>query len=155
MVNYNNSMIYKLCCKDLSVTDVYVGSTTNFTRRKTQHRHNSNSSPKYKEHDYKVYKFIRANGGWENWDMVLIKNVSCDNVLELHKIERTYYENLNATLNKQVPSRSSKEWRYVNKEIVAGKQNKMFLCKCGQLTNKHNIRRHEKSAKHIMFKGEP
>ena len=59
MVNYNNSMIYKLCCKDLSITDVYVGSTTNFTRRKTQHRHNSNSSPKYKEYDYKVYKFKR------------------------------------------------------------------------------------------------
>ena len=38
MVNYNKSTIYKLCCKDTEITDEYVGSTTNFSRRKAHHK---------------------------------------------------------------------------------------------------------------------
>ena len=38
MVNYENSVIYKLCCTDPTVTEVYVGSTTNFRKRKNQHK---------------------------------------------------------------------------------------------------------------------
>jgi predicted GIY-YIG superfamily endonuclease len=30
--------MYKIVCKDLSITDVYVGSTTNFTNRKRDHK---------------------------------------------------------------------------------------------------------------------
>ena len=43
MVNYNNSTIYKLCCNDLSVTDIYVGSTTNFKMRKHDHKSRYNN----------------------------------------------------------------------------------------------------------------
>ena len=38
MVNYENSVIYKLCCTDPTVQDVYVGSTTNVRKRKNQHK---------------------------------------------------------------------------------------------------------------------
>ena len=57
MVKYNESMIYKLCCKDTDITDIYLGSTTNFRCRKNQHKsqcHNINA----KGYNYKVYKFI-------------------------------------------------------------------------------------------------
>ena len=37
---YSESSIYKLCCKDPTITGMYyVGSTTNFRQRKRQHKH--------------------------------------------------------------------------------------------------------------------
>ena len=37
-VDYSNTIIYKICCKDESITDVYVGHTTNFIQRKYSHK---------------------------------------------------------------------------------------------------------------------
>ena len=65
MPNYENGLIYKLCCKDANITDIYVGSTTNFKQRKKEHKadcHNENN----KNYNRPVYKFIRENGG--NWE---------------------------------------------------------------------------------------
>ena len=55
MVNYDKSTIYKLCCKDPSISDIYIGSTTNFTRRKGQHKSVCNNS-QAKHHHLKVYQ---------------------------------------------------------------------------------------------------
>ena len=115
MVNYNKSMIYKLCCKDINIKEIYIGSTTNFKRRKHSHK-NACNNEKVKSYNFNVYRFIRENGNWENWSMVLVEEVSCENKLELHKIEREYVEKLGATLNKQVPNRNVKEYREDNKE---------------------------------------
>ena len=109
MVNYNNSMIYQICCKDTNIKEVYIGSTVNFKSRKSQHKSMCNN-PKGKKYHLKLYQFIRAMGGWENWDMVLIDTVSCENKLELHKIERQYIEDTKLTLNCKIPSRSVKEY---------------------------------------------
>jgi hypothetical protein len=120
MVNYNKANIYKLCCKDINIKEIYVGSTTNFKRRKNEHKsscYNENS----KKYNYNVYRFIRANYGWENWDMVLVKKVVCETKLELHKIEREYVENLGATLNKVIPNRSPVEYRENNRESIKDK----------------------------------
>ena len=38
MERYQKGLIYKLCCKDLNIKDIYVGSTCNFARRKCQHK---------------------------------------------------------------------------------------------------------------------
>ena len=115
MVNYNNSMIYQICCKDTNIKEVYIGSTVNFKSRKNQHKTSCNN-PKSKKYNLKLYQFIRVMGGWENWDMILIKTVSCENKLELHKIERQYIEDTKLTLNCKIPSRSRKEWEQDNKE---------------------------------------
>ena len=37
-IDYSNSIIYKLCCRDVNVKEIYVGSTTNFRARKNQHK---------------------------------------------------------------------------------------------------------------------
>jgi predicted GIY-YIG superfamily endonuclease len=37
-VDYSNTIIYKIYCKDETITDVYVGYTTNFTQRKYSHK---------------------------------------------------------------------------------------------------------------------
>ena len=110
MVNYQDSFIYKICCKDLTIQDIYIGSTTNFKQRKRQHK-NCTTKETSKSYPMNLYKFIRDNGGWENWDMILIKNVSCESRLELNRIERECYEEYEPTLNNQVPSRSKKEYK--------------------------------------------
>ena len=118
MVNYEKSIIYKLCCKDPSITDEYVGSTVNFTRRKSQHKSNccTENNEKY---NFKVYQKIRECGGWENWDMVEVERYCAEDRKDLHSRERFWLEELGATLNNNVPDRSAKEWRQDNKEKMS------------------------------------
>ena len=65
-INYGNTDFYKIVCKDISIPDIYVGHTTNFRIRKNGHKTccNNEASNNYHQH---VYKFLRENGGWENW----------------------------------------------------------------------------------------
>jgi len=130
-IDYSKSVIYKLCCKDPSIEDFYVGSTTNFIKRKADHKshcYNENSK-KYK--CYK-YQFIRDNGGFNNWDMILIKYYPTDSKRNLEMEERRIIEELKPTLNKNIPTRDKKEWSIEyrkeyyenNKEIIAEKKKK-------------------------------
>ena len=102
MVNYGKSIIYKLCCKDTDITDIYVGSTTNFNRRKGHHKSSCNNET-CKDYQLPKYQFIRNNGGFENWDMIMIEQFSCDTKLELHKKERECVDLLKPSLNRQPP----------------------------------------------------
>jgi hypothetical protein len=108
-MNYQNTIIYKIVCKDLSITECYVGSTTNFTKRKYQHKHSCNNDSS-KSYHVNVYAFIRANGSWENWCMIEVEKFPCDNMHEALKRERYWIETLNATLNKVLPTRTQKEY---------------------------------------------
>lgn len=121
MPNYQNGLIYKLCCKDTNITDFYIGSTTSFRHRKSQHKSDCNNE-KRQNYNCKLYNFIRENGGWENWDMILIEYYKCDTKLELEKKEREIIENLKPTLNKSIPTRTDKEYqkqyREDNKEKI-------------------------------------
>ena len=38
MVNYENSVIYKIVCRDLSIKNNYIGSTTDFRKIKINHK---------------------------------------------------------------------------------------------------------------------
>ena len=114
MVNYGNSMIYKLACKDTNITDIYVGSTTNFYRRKSEHKNTCNNINLKSYNNYK-YQFIRNNGDFENWDMILIKNVNVSSKRELEKIEREYIDELKPTLN-SIKSYTSTEERKEHKK---------------------------------------
>lgn len=109
--NYAESCIYKLCCKNTLVKDVYVGSTTSFRKRKNQHK-TACSNEKGKQYNYRVYSHIRSNGGWDNWDMIEVAKVKATDKRDLERVERTYIESLGATLNCSVPTRSAKE-RYI------------------------------------------
>ena len=100
-VNYNNTVIYKIVCRDLSVKDVYVGHTTDFKNRKNQHKNICNY--RKEENNSKKYDFIRNHGGWENWEMVEIEKYPCNDSNEATARERYYCEFLNSTLNTNLP----------------------------------------------------
>ena len=100
-IDFSKTIIYKIVCKDLLVTQCYVGHTTDFTKRKNTHKSHCN---------------IRENSGWDNWDMIEIEKYPCLDVNEAHKRERYWIETLNAELNKVIPTRTIKEYYETHKE---------------------------------------
>ena len=122
-INYENACIYEIVCKDVNVTQRYVGSTTNLIQRRKQHKNTCNNE-NCKQYNQYVYQFIRENGSFENWDVVLIEQViDCKDKENLHKRERYYIESLKAELNKNIPCnifvRSKKEFNEENKGKLA------------------------------------
>ena len=117
-INYENACIYEIVCKDVNITERYVGSTTNLIQRRRDHKKVCNNE-NGKQYNRYVYQFIRANSEWENWDVVLIEQViDCQDKQNLHKRERYYIESLKAGLNKYIPLRTDKEYREENKEKI-------------------------------------
>jgi hypothetical protein len=124
-LNYQNSVVYKICCKDPEIKDIYVGSTTNFKRRMSGHKTNCNNE-KSKEYNYPVYRFIRDTGGFDNWSVVKIRDVCCKDKYDLVAEERKEFEKLGATLNNNYPVRSKKEYIEENKEEIRRKKKEYY-----------------------------
>jgi hypothetical protein len=98
VVDYSQTIIYKIFCKDVLIEDVYIGHTTNFTKRKYQHKISCKNGNKFK-----IYEIIRGNGGWENWDMVEIAKYNCKDVTEARIKEQEHYELNKKLLNDKSP----------------------------------------------------
>ena len=101
-IDYSNTIFYKIYCTDTAVKDLYVGHTTNFVKRKYCHKRSCNND-KDTNHNLKVYKCIRAQGGWKNWKMDIIGFHNCQNHYQARTIEQQYFESLNANLNSISP----------------------------------------------------
>jgi group I intron endonuclease len=115
MCDYSNSVVYAIVCKDCEIKDMYVGSTNNIDKRKICHKsncYNVNSD----HYNRKVYKFIRENGGFDNFKFQILEEVCCENKQELLERERFYVECLEPSLNIEVPSRSKKEYYQDHRE---------------------------------------
>ncbi len=108
ITDYDNTILYKIVCNDLSIKDCYVGHTINMTKRKYWHKHACNNE-KDKNHNLKIYKIIRENGGWDNWTMVLVEKFPCKDKHEACKRERELYEELDAKMNMVRPYRTHEE----------------------------------------------
>ena len=124
-IDYTNTHFYKICCNNLNITDIYVGHTTDFRRRKSQHKMrccNENS----KQYNLQVYRFIRDHGNWDNWSMILIETRQCADSLEATKIEREFMEQLHATLNQRIPSRTKKEYHEENRDLLNEKKKQYY-----------------------------
>ena len=113
-IDYSKTIFYRIVCNDLNIKECYIGQTTNFIKRKQCHKKSCNNE-KSKLYNLKIYQFIRENGGWENWSMVMIEQISCENYNEACKTERKFLEEYNGTLNMQIPSRTKKEYKDDNK----------------------------------------
>ena len=113
-INYKKVIIYKLVCDDLSVNNLYVGHTADFTNRKRCHKSNC-SNVNYKGYNYKVYKMIREKGGWINWSMIEIEKYPCNDDNEARARERHWYEVLNANLNTISPTLNLENKRETSK----------------------------------------
>jgi len=153
-------IIYKIYCKDKDIKEAYVGSTKNFKQRKIIHKTACNEGNKSVNNSCNVYKFIRKNGGWDNWDMVKLESKVCKDIIERRAIERKYIEELEAPLNKRIPGRSKEEIKEYKKEYMKTYKwdtphsktyyrQKYYCEECEKELSKRNKHRHNKSARHI------
>ena len=114
-------IIYKLVSTDININEIYVGSTCNFRTRKSHHKGKCNNETD-KAYNFNVYKYIRANGGWDAFDMIQLEEVKHDTRQQLHARERYWIEELKATLNKVIPTQTEVEYyaKYYkdNKDII-------------------------------------
>ena len=101
-IDYSNTIIYKITCKDAGIKDVYVGHTTNFVQRKHAHKQ-SCINAKSSNHKCKLYTIIREHGGWKNWTMEIVNFFNCNDHYEARIKEQEYFILLNATLNSIEP----------------------------------------------------
>ena len=90
--------VYKIVCKDKSITEFYIGSSVNFNRRIRLHKSNSNNL-NCKEYCIPLYMFINVNGGWDNWDIIVIKEYKFITRKELTINEQYYKNKLKPELN--------------------------------------------------------
>ena len=125
-IDYSNTHFYRIVCRDLKITDCYVGHTTDFRVRKNAHKSQC-SNISSTGFNFPVYQFIRENGGWSNWDMVLIAKHSCEDKLVATMKERYYIEQFNASLNAVVPARGVKERNILRKEEMT-QYHKQYHC---------------------------
>ena len=117
------STIYKICCKNSAITDCYVGRTIDVTSRLQQHK-TCCYNEKIKAYNYKLYKAIRENGDFHNWDFIEIETIEHNkkDTLPARERESFWYNELKATLNNNIPNQnhkdSTKKWRDNNKEYA-------------------------------------
>ena len=110
-INYQKTIMYKVVCKDLTIKDVYVGNTTDFIRRKSEHKRPSLSG-------LKLAVVIKENGGWDNWEMLEIEKFPCLDGNEAKTRLRYWYEELNANINNGRPIATEEEKKCYGKKTT-------------------------------------
>lgn len=118
-------LFYMIKCNDNQIEDVYVGSTFEFTKRKSQHKTNCNNE-KERAYNFKIYQTIRANGGWDNYNMNVIDRKVVIDKLEARQHEQTLIEKHKASLNsrraytdkKQYDKEKSQKYYENNRDAV-------------------------------------
>lgn len=153
-IDYSNTIIYKIQCKDPLVKDLYVGHTTNFSQRKYAHKISCKNFP-----NTKPYNFIVQNGGWDNWDMIEIAKYNCKDSTEARIKEQEHYKVLNSTLN-------NSNNKLIENDIIEKSDNTynlsqnsqknnnyLYNCKiCDYYTNKLNdFNKHKMTPKHTRL----
>jgi len=160
---------------------LYVGSTTDFRRRKATHKNKCNNEND-KNYNLKVYTMIRENGGWKAFEIKPYQEFPCESSLQLQIQEEKVRKELNANLNMIKAYTSKEERKEYIKEYQSKKERKEYIkeyyennknkikeysakfyqenikkikekyeCDCGSICGKGNKAHHEKTQKHISY----
>ena len=154
--DYSRTVIYKIQHID-NDTLLYIGSTTDFTKRKCAHKNTCNNE-KSKKYNGKVYKMIRDNGGWEEFEMIQIEEFPCENKRQAEMEEDKIMREMKATLNSRSPYVTQEEqkekrraYKEANKKDIKESKGTKYMCECGSTYRTDNKSRHKKTQKHINF----
>jgi hypothetical protein len=93
-IDDRNTHLHKLVCNDTIITACFVGYSINLADITEKRRQCS------KTHERKVYKFIRDNGGFEKFHMVVIATKTCADKSEALRELRRYFEQSNGAFKK-------------------------------------------------------
>jgi len=148
--DYSKTCIYKLVHKDdVNNENIYIGSTTNFRKRKNEHKSRINKESNDNYNQLK-YVYIRENGGWDMWDMIEIEKYPCNDKREAETRERHWIDFYKSKLNSSIPTRTIHEWYLENKETHS------INCKLYNENNKELIskkkKQHHENNKELISK---
>ena len=111
-IDYSKGKIYKIVCNTTGL--IYVGSTIQqLCKRLRGHRTDYKYYLQGKQHFKTSYDIIKN----DNYEIILIENCPCNSKDELHREERKYIESIEC-VNKQLPTRTLKEYREKNKDKI-------------------------------------
>ena len=167
-IDYSKMVIYKIVCED----EIYVGSTCNFKSRKANHKKACNDEND-KKHNFKVYKIIRANGGWKNAVITPIELFPCNSSIEARIREEYWRKELQAEMNtikafvteEEIAESNKKyreehrveinermkKYREEHREEINERKKKPFTCECGAICRICVKSKHFKTKKHQTF----
>jgi len=124
----NDYIFYKIVCLDNSVDLCYVGSTADFNKRRSTHKSTCNNENS-KIYNLKIYKTIRANGGWENFKMVQLGTREQLTKRQAEQIEENYRIELKANMNGKrcfTTEEQKQNYREENKDKLKIQQHKWY-----------------------------
>ena len=91
-------IIYLIKHKNDDTKKVYVGSTINLKHRIRDHRQNCNNE-KNKRYNYKLYQYLRENGGFNMYEFIILECYVFNFKHELHHREDDYIKMYDNNLN--------------------------------------------------------
>ena len=173
-INYQNTVIYKI--QHIEKDDLlYVGHTTDFTKRKSLHKYNSNNELS-RQASLKIYQIVRNNGGWDMFKMLEVKKFPCNDKREALAEEDRVMKELKANMNaigavydvekhRQTQKKCNieykkdhqeellkywKEYRVININKINERTKKIVQCECGHFICQKvkGSTRHQQSQKH-------
>jgi len=126
---YKNGKIYKIVCNETN--EVYYGST--------RQKYLSNRIKTHRGENCISKQIIDR----KNYYYELVEDYSCNNRYELETRERWYILN-NDCINKNIPTRTKKQWNEDNKETIIEKRKETITCNlCGYILSKRHLKRHQ------------
>jgi predicted GIY-YIG superfamily endonuclease len=169
-IDYSKTIIYKLVHnEDYDNANIYIGSTTDFIKRKNHHKNNCNSE-KSKDYNVKKYQYIRDNGGWNEWNMIEIeKYPECNDGNEARAKEEYWKCHFNSQLNSrrayitdEERKEQKKEYHENNKDKILKQQKERYeqnkgkilekiTCECGCILANYYLTRHRKTQRHLLL----
>jgi len=159
--NYDFYMLYCLDCPD----KFYIGSSSNLEERMRLHESNCHNPNSYEYHK-KAYQSIRENGGWDNWDYIIIHSEKNLTESEAKQHEQGFMDSWGATLNsksafsnrkaylkkyREENRERIKEYYQNNREELLAQRKEKITCECGSIINRGDITKHRKTIKHQTF----
>ena len=152
MPDYSKGKIYKIYSKTLD--NCYYGSTTmTLKKRLTAHKSKFKNGKYCKSRDVLKYN---------DYEIILVELFPCKNKKQLDRREGYYQRNFKC-INTQIAGRTQKEWVQDHKE-ERKKYHKQYYqdhskeklkvkmtCECGSVVRKDNVRRHNKTKKHLKY----
>lgn len=101
MSKYDKFVIYKIYQPEFPEL-IYIGSTTNFSSRKSNHKKSCKNRVSKKYH-YPIYQYIRNCGGFENFNIEIVEKYPCKTKCEGLQREKELIEIYKAKLNTNCP----------------------------------------------------
>jgi hypothetical protein len=94
-----NATIYRIFCNDPEKKDCYIGYTIKPILHRMYHHKKTCENSGYRYHNKKLYRFIRENGGFQNFSFEVIETCNVT-IPEARQREQFFINLLKPTLNK-------------------------------------------------------